>query len=468
MPPKRQRDQRDAAPNRATETAEPAQVDANFLNKSLPVQFERIASERHKALNARLEKYKLRRLELVKLLAPTEQQPALPQNVGRGLARKRIMEDIAMVDSHIVHVENQIKAIYNAGSRFLRREKELRTRTLSASDRYSGAADMLMDSGGGGNRAPVNGRALLRLVSVSVDGITRVQNGGDLSAQRKMKKVAPNAPNPEFGVAQSMHRFIGGRHISAPSDQNTVLVRFHGLDATRCPHCGSSRILNGPSSYLECHACGTKEFHDDVGINAFPHGTDVENTPGYRRQARLTEIFDRAAGVGTVSVPPETCEEVKRFVLSRWVWPVNMMDSEDVMQMLKSMNPPRIDLIPNQIELLYYIKGEQMPRITNEMRRTLSTAFDKAERTFLDLRETLERNNFTYYPTLRWLCILNEYDDLVALFPPLKTREKRIEASNDLRKIAERLGWEFYDEQVTTNFRPRKRALLPAPDPLPQ
>lgn len=424
MPPKRN--------NRVTQSIYQSDVSS---------QFAQISDGRHRELQTRRNMLRLRRADIVKAIAEADAMMKRGNTPGLGMVKRSKTEELHNIDRELQRIQSQIDSIFSSGGMFIQKAHQLE----EIAKRKDTRGGLSFDSD--------NQRRGLQIESVGIEGLNVVQHAGDTSMQRKILVSRPSA-SKMTALAQTMHRLLGSKAIASGNDIDVMAMRLQGLDTMLCPQCGSSRILNAPSSNLECPVCGLVEFHEDVGINAFPHGTDYEGTGGYRRLARLHDILDDVCGIGNVSLSAEDKEWAKTYIKNRWSESINLIELDDIKMILKKTN--RQDLVPCAVELLYYVKDLPLPNITKEKRALLTHVFMACERTFLQIRNELGRNNFTYNPALRYICILLGFDDLVGLFPPLKTETKRKDAAKDIAVIAKRNRWECFDEHVTTGFVAKK------------
>lgn len=286
------------------------------------------------------------------------------------------------------------------------------------------------------------GKKRSRIVSFSVE------NGPEA------KKANPNAlmsqSKSESDTTQILHRILNKDNFSMvtsnndPTAQKTLLMQ-----QSLCQWCGNTdRVINHDTSYIQCNVCGVKERFCDSGINSFPFGTDYDaSTQGYQRKSHLGGIFRKQLTGSQTPLDEQQMDKLKKYIQEHKL-DISHLNIEDIKTILEYNGMS--DMVDSSVNILCTLKGVTHPGHDPERLHMLEHCFLKAEETFVNYaRGVVGRNNFTYYPTIRLLAILLGYDDIVSLFPPLKTPEKRAKASELLKIIWEKNGWEFFGTDVT-------------------
>jgi hypothetical protein len=290
----------------------------------------------------------------------------------------------------------------------------------------------------------IAGKKRSRIVSFSVE------NGPDT------KKGNPNAlmtqtTKSESDTTQILHRILNKDNYSmVVSNNDPAAQKTQLMQQSLCQWCGNTdRVINHDTSYIQCNVCGVKERFCDSGINSFPFGTDYDaSTQGYQRKSHLGGIFRKQLTGSQTPLDEHQMEKLKKYIKDQNL-EISHLNLEDIKTILECNGLS--DMVESSVNILCTLKGVTHPGHDPERLHMLEHCFLKAEETFVNYaRNIVGRNNFTYYPTIRLLAILLGYDDIVSLFPPLKTPEKRAKASELLKIIWEKNGWEFFGTDVTT------------------
>lgn len=286
-----------------------------------------------------------------------------------------------------------------------------------------------------------------RIVTFSIEGEpeTKKQNTNTLITQ---------STKDEADTTQILHRVLNKDNYSVvESNSDPTAQKTQFMQQSLCQWCGNTdRVINHDTSYIQCNTCGVKERFCDSGINSFPFGTDYDaSTQGYQRKSHLSGIFRKQLTGSKTPVDEKQMNKLRKYIAQHKL-DIAQLNIDDIKTILEYNDMS--DMVESSVNILCSLKGVTHPGHDPERLHMLEHCFLKAEETFVNYaRGKVGRNNFTYYPTIRLLAILLGYDDIVSLFPPLKTPEKRAKASELLKIIWEKNGWEFFGTDVTVrNF----------------
>jgi hypothetical protein len=215
----------------------------------------------------------------------------------------------------------------------------------------------------------------------------------------------------------------------------------------KCKECGGmTREICVSDSCIVCTSCGIRESWVDVGSNTIPFGTDnSEAQPGsYRRSGHLREIWSSIFGLGRKTVSDEVIEKVKKYFERRKV-DCCKLKIESIRDALKELHLQAH--YEDSAVILFKVNGKTMPKNDPVVFSLLDLLFARAEASFMALkaRGVVTRDNFSYGPSFRQLCMLLELDDYVALCAPLKTQAKAERANEMIKEIFAANMWEHTD-----------------------
>ncbi len=284
---------------------------------------------------------------------------------------------------------------------------------------------------------------------------TNIQIDGQKPFKRQKTAFIKPTPKHDINSVRLMNRVVTKSNLSGSGSGGTGGgdTTTHGeLSAqVHCNWCGNeNRVINHDTSYIQCNACGAKERFNDSGINSFPFGTDCDTSAqgGYQRRSHLGGIFKKNLFGSKQPINEKREAKVVGFITKKKL-DVNTLNIEnmDTIYRCLGMEPSFFE----GMNILCKLRGVRHPGQDKERLKMLEHCFLVTEKTFISSRDIVEtdRNNFTYYPTIRLTAIMLGYDDIVPLFPPLITFGKREKASVLLKLIWEKNQWEFFDTDVT-------------------
>lgn len=411
---------------------QPAVFMASDINPSS--LFQHISSLQQNLQQCRVSgKLQLRKREIQKRIENAQNRVRVSVGDERALFAARL--ELSRAKSDLEAVEEQIKSRHNRVLSFYSHASALVQRQAGPTV-VDDDDDSIADAESGKKRA--------RIVDIFSEGCLKKSKNGVSPA---MFNVDGNRPD----TTQMLHRVLNKSNLNViNSNTDYSTQRASIIQQTVCPFCGEQRTINHSTSYMECSSCGLKTQFTSVGAHSFPYGTDFENGAiGYQRRSHLSGIIRQSLG-SSKKADPDGVRILKQH-LETHNMQISSLNIEDVQVILQRNQ--RKDLVDNAVEIMCEAKGVPPPSQGDPERlRMLAHCFLKAEETFIKKRSEVGRNNFTYYPTIRLLCILLGYDDLVPLFPPLKTIDKRNKASDLLKIIFEENCWEFFDPNTVAEF----------------
>ena len=278
-------------------------------------------------------------------------------------------------------------------------------------------------------------------VFVENDTITGPANvKGFLALEESFSSDTPSSRNSN---QSSIMQLFSRSFLKANFYESQNQVGSNVVDR-KCKDCGSlAREISVADSCIVCTACGISEPWVDVGSNTIPFGTDSsEAQPGsYRRSGHLREIWSSIFGLGRKTVPEEVIEQVKRYFERRRV-DCSQLKIESVRDALKELHLQAH--YEDSAMILFKVNGKPMPKNDPVVFSLLDLLFARAEASFMALKEkgVVTRDNFSYGPSFRQLCVLLELDEYVALCAPLKTQAKAERANEMIKEIFSANLWE--------------------------
>lgn len=271
--------------------------------------------------------------------------------------------------------------------------------------------------------------------------------------QEKQEKPAM-APT---GIAQ----FVD---ISQTSNKNEVLTKYLAAvegdegamqrlamgskqdnEANECAACGNRLLFHADESMLCCESCGMTLPHFEGSSRNLSYDEEIaHSTRGqfcYKKFNHLLESLNSIQGKENTTIPDDVISAIKteckkhRLVSKKDIVPAK------VRQFLKQLGLSKYYEHVNHITNI--INGVPPPRIKEEVEEKLKQMFLAIQKPF-EKHCPPERKNFLKYGYVLYKCAeLIGADDILHLFPLLKSKEKMYQHDQVWRLICQELDWEF-------------------------
>lgn len=215
-----------------------------------------------------------------------------------------------------------------------------------------------------------------------------------------------------------------------------------------CKNCGSHERTDNACGEITCSACGVIESYlnnTQTGLT-FTQQQDVgesQNYP-YRRSNHFSEWCTNFQAKGSVTIPNEVYEKIQQQMKKQRIVAAKNLNASVLKSMMKELKLNKYyENIPH---LLYQLKGEVPPRLTDTQEQQLKIMFNQIlgpfEVAIAEVAPT-RKNFLSYSYVLRKFSELLELDHITNSFSLLKSREKL--AIQDLiwKHICGQLGWRY-------------------------
>ena len=219
-----------------------------------------------------------------------------------------------------------------------------------------------------------------------------------------------------------------------------------GDDLTQCSECKhNSMSYIMCESTMTCTNCGYCFFYQDFGAAQFSN-TNNNNSEftcqfAYKRINHFREWLTQIQGKENTIIPTDLIIKIMKELKKERIENVNEITYEKIKKYLKKSGLSKyyehIPIIINKIcrkDKLY---------ISNETENMLLDYFSKIQGPFDKHRPKGRKNFLSYSYTLHKLCQIIGRNDLLTMFPLLKSRTKLYLQDDTWEKICAELGWKF-------------------------
>ena len=217
-------------------------------------------------------------------------------------------------------------------------------------------------------------------------------------------------------------------------------------DLTNCSECKQNSMTYIMSeSTMTCTNCGYCYFYQDFGAAQFSNTTNNNSEFtcqfAYKRINHFREWLTQIQGKENTVIPTDLIIKIMKELKKERIENVNEITYEKIKKYLKKSGLSKyyehIPIIINKIcrkDKLY---------ISSETENVLLDYFGKIQIPFDKHRPKGRKNFLSYSYTLHKLCQIIGREDLLTLFPLLKSRTKLYLQDDTWEKICAELGWKF-------------------------
>ena len=240
-------------------------------------------------------------------------------------------------------------------------------------------------------------------------------------------------------------------HVEKQTDNIDVSVITEvGPNAYVCPDCPDeqSMVLDAGRSQLICPQCGRSETHTEMQLVSYEaqQSSEITTVYSYSRTSHFLDWLHSVAGNETSQVPPDVVDRVAEEYRKQRTSSKLAITPEKTRQFLKKLGLSRY--YENCYTITRMLKGGQsdQPRLSKQQETTLIAMFNEIQPVFEVVVKKVcpQRKNFLSYSyCLHKCCQLMGWDELLVLFPLLKSSEKLYVQEKLWRGICQDLQWEF-------------------------
>ena len=230
------------------------------------------------------------------------------------------------------------------------------------------------------------------------------------------------------------------------SSENTDTSNSCSQISQQCPECNQNcfvYIMN--ESSIACTNCGYSTFYQDFSLSYYNNHT-MNNGEficqfAYKRINHFREWLTQIQGKENTVIPPNLVIQIMKELKKERINDVNDITYDKIKKYLKknglSKYYEHIPIIINKI-----CRRDKLS-ISTETERVLIDKFGEIQAPFERHRPRGRKNFLSYSYTLHKLCQLIGRNDLLPMFPLLKSRTKLYVQDDTWEKICNDLGWEF-------------------------
>ena len=217
-------------------------------------------------------------------------------------------------------------------------------------------------------------------------------------------------------------------------------------DVFECSECKNKMKLSVNESYIVCDSCGNFETYFEPSVSGLTYEQEINTNTNihfaYKRINHLRELLAQLQAKESSEIPEAILHAVRVEFMKSRIKDMSEITQEKVKYYLKKLNLNKYYEHTRQITNI--LSGKPPPYISNEL-------YEKLINMFTDIQEPFERvcpknrkNFFSYNYILYKFCELLGENEIKALFPLLKSREKLYQQDCIWKNICTIMGWTFH------------------------
>ena len=213
-----------------------------------------------------------------------------------------------------------------------------------------------------------------------------------------------------------------------------------------CMDCNVSMRLSMNESYVVCANCGNYEVYFEPSVSGLTYeqelNTDTNVHFAYKRINHLRELLAQLQAKERSEIPQEITAMVQaEFKKARIHNPSDITQAK-VKAYLKKLNLNKY--YEHARQLTNILSGRPPPVISGELYETLLNMFHDIQDPFEQVCPKGRKNFFSYNYILYKFCELLGENEMMPLFPLLKSREKLYHQDCIWKDICRITGWTFH------------------------
>jgi hypothetical protein len=221
---------------------------------------------------------------------------------------------------------------------------------------------------------------------------------------------------------------------------------MNGSQGIVCKDCGVSMRLSMNESYVVCERCGNYDVYFEPSVSGLTYeqelNTDTSVHFAYKRINHLRELLAQLQAKERSELPPEVIAMVQAEFKKARVTNPNDITQTKVKAYLKKLNLNKY--YEHARQLTNILSGKPPPVISGELYDTLINMFHDIQEPFEQVCPKGRKNFFSYNYILYKFCELLGENEMMPLFPLLKSRDKLYQQDCIWRDICRITGWTFY------------------------
>lgn len=214
----------------------------------------------------------------------------------------------------------------------------------------------------------------------------------------------------------------------------------------KCVSCNGDKVYVIAEAQLVCESCGVSEDYQDFGLSIYTNVTTCTNGEiimqfPYKRINHFREWLSQVQGRENTCIPEHVIVAVMKELKKERIYDESLITQERVKRYLKKNGYSKYyEHVPS---IMNRICRKPCVSISYETEQVLIEKFYEIQECFEKYRPKKRKNFMSYSYTLHKLCELIGRNDLVALFPLLKSRSKLRVQDEIWEKICIEKGWKF-------------------------
>lgn len=217
-------------------------------------------------------------------------------------------------------------------------------------------------------------------------------------------------------------------------------------DQMCCLDCGNAMKLSVNESYVVCEQCGTYDIYFEPSVTGLTYEQEINADTNihfaYKRINHLRELLAQLQAKESSDIPLEILQQLRAEFVKARIQDMSEITQEKVKYYLKKLNLNKYYEHARQITNV--LSGKPPPFISRELYEKLINMFTDIQEPFEQVCPKHRKNFFSYNYILYKFCELLQENEIMKLFPLLKSREKLYQQDCIWKNICGIMGWPFY------------------------
>jgi len=222
-------------------------------------------------------------------------------------------------------------------------------------------------------------------------------------------------------------------------------VEMQALNVYTCESCKVAKILLASDSVVVCPSCGQSETCFEATSAGMTYeqeiNSEVNVSFAYKRINHFNEWLQQFQAKETTCIPEDSMTAIRLELKKNRILDVSKIDQKVVKTILKKLKLNK--LYEHCAIITNMLSGAEPESLTPQLEERLRNMFRAIQLPF-DKHKPRERSNFLSYSyCLYKFCELIEEDEILKLFPLLKSREKLYQQDKIWKNICIELDWQY-------------------------
>lgn len=277
------------------------------------------------------------------------------------------------------------------------------------------------------------------------------------SARNYISSISSNSYNLGVSNCVDINKFVNRKMLSNNGEIYSDFMKNihkvyidtdnfypHNDDILKCGTCENQMSVIHREAIAVCENCGHTECYQDFtdikSLSTIDLSNAVYYVP-YKRINHFREWLTQIQAKESTVIPPDIIDKILKEIKKERIYDPNKVTRERVKKYLKKIDASRYyEHIP---VIIHKISGKEPPSISYETEQELIEMFKLIQEPFNKNIPKGRKNFLSYSYTLHKFCQLIDREDLLPLFPLLKSRDKLYQQDMIWKSICNELDWNF-------------------------